>query len=89
MIHGQWQLIGPETEEELRRQGMPYFDGLIEQWTHMSFYERIARELATKTVRTDDALATAIRRYGHARRISAVALSSTLVAIATLVISHR
>jgi len=93
VIYAQWQLIGPETEAELRRQGMPYSDGLTDAWWEQiapfTPYERIARELATKNVRTDNALANVIRRYQQARRISTVALFSALVALAMLVIGHR
>lgn len=88
-IYTQWQLIGPETERELHRQGMPYIDGPEEEQVfRFRHYERVTRELSSKKVRTDDRLATLIRRYQRARQVAVAAFISAFAALATLVIGR-
>ena len=85
-IYMQWQLIGPETERELQRQGMPHIDGLEEERVFpFRHYERVTRELSSRKVRTDDRLATLIRRYQRARQVAAAGVIIAFAAMAVLV----
>ena len=82
-----------KTEEELKAQGMPYFEGLSDEWwRHSSLplpHVRVANALVTKTVHTDDVFANAIRRYRRARRIATAAFCTAVVAFGAIVISSR